>query len=405
MSGLRPAYVLPLRWDDDRGLDELTRYLRRLAAYADVVVVDGSSQRVFDRHHEAWHDLVQHVAPATDLGFANGKVNGVTTGIRLAGAEQVVIADDDVRYDAAGLAEVARLLDDADLVRPQNYFCPFPWHARWDTARSLLNRAVGADYPGTLGVRRSTFLAMGGYDGDVLFENLQLIRTVEAHGGVVHNAAGLFVRRRPPEVATFWSQRVRQAYDDFAQPARLLLALAVVPAVVSACTCRAYRCLAAGAITTVGLAEVGRRRAGGRTVFPASSSLLAPVWVLERGVCSWLAMWVRLRHGGVSYAGRRLTVAATSSRQLRREFGAGPAGRGPAVCAEARHLVGAVAERLLRRQPTPAEGDGGPTGVDRDPVLGDEPEVAADQQRPVRTGHDGRARGAPVRGAPSGCAS
>ena len=38
-----------------------------------------------------------------------------------------------------------------DLVRPQNYFEPLPWHARWDTARTLLNRGLGRDYPGTLG--------------------------------------------------------------------------------------------------------------------------------------------------------------------------------------------------------------------------------------------------------------
>ena len=89
-----------------------------------------------------------------------------------------MIADDDVRYDEAALTAVHRLLGRADLVRPQNYFDPLPWHAWWDTGRTLLNRALGADYPGTLAVRRSTFLAMGGYDPDVLFENLELIRTV-----------------------------------------------------------------------------------------------------------------------------------------------------------------------------------------------------------------------------------
>ncbi|SNT63817.1 hypothetical protein SAMN05216276_110512 [Streptosporangium subroseum] len=115
--------------------------------------------------------------------FANGKVNGVITGLRRARPEHVIIADDDVRYGGSEPARLDALLKRADLVRPQNRFDPMPWHARWDSARTLLNCGFGADHPGTFGVRRSTFLAMGGYDGNVLFENLELIRTVGAHGG------------------------------------------------------------------------------------------------------------------------------------------------------------------------------------------------------------------------------
>ena len=53
------------------------------------------------------------------------------------------------------LAKVIAALATADVVRPQNYFQPLPWHARWDTGRMLLNRVTGGDWPGTLGVRRS----------------------------------------------------------------------------------------------------------------------------------------------------------------------------------------------------------------------------------------------------------
>ena len=148
-----------------------------------------------------------------------GKVSGVRTGVRLASHEKVVIADDDVRYDPAALRRVAQLLESHDLVRPQNYFSRLPWHARWDTARTLLNRCLGRDYPGTLAVRRSRLLAMGLYDGDVLFENLELIRTVRAHGGSTVAPLDLYVARVPPSAAHFWGQRTRQAYDDFALPA------------------------------------------------------------------------------------------------------------------------------------------------------------------------------------------
>ncbi|MGI9121136.1 MAG: hypothetical protein ACR2G7_13625 [Acidimicrobiales bacterium] len=121
------------------------------------------------------------------------------------------------------------LLVHADLVCPQNHFDPLPWHARWDSARTLLNRAAGIDMPGTLGVRRSVVLRAGVYDGDSLFENLELIRTMQAVGGPAVSAPDLFVRRLPPTAEHFWSQRVRQAYDDLALPPRLAAELALLP--------------------------------------------------------------------------------------------------------------------------------------------------------------------------------
>jgi hypothetical protein len=316
-DGMWLDYVLPLRWEDDTGLDELTGYLRTLTQHARVIVVDGSPAALFARHARRWRGLATHVRPDPGLRHANGKVAGVTTGLRLARAERVVIADDDVRYDGAALAAVHSLLDHADLVRPQNHFDPLPWHALWDTARTLLNRSLGADYPGTFGVRRAFFEEMGGYDGDVLFENLELIRTVRAHGGTEARPLGLYVRRLPPDAGQFWSQRVRQAYDDLAQPLRLATFLAVLPAVATALLRRRYAPPAAAALLAIALAEAGRRRGGGRRVFPWAASLFAPVWVLERAVCAWLAVAAALR-GGVPYAGRRLRTAAHSTRTLRR---------------------------------------------------------------------------------------
>ncbi|MDG4805714.1 glycosyltransferase [Micromonospora sp. WMMD1120] len=302
------TYVLPLRWHTDTGLAELTDYLRWLAARVDVVVVDGSPPDLFARHGEAWRGLVRHRPPDPDRQGLNGKVVGVHTGIDAARHEQVVIADDDVRYDEAGLHAVHRLLDRVDLVRPQNYFYPLPWHAWWDTGRTLLNRALGDDYPGTLAIRRSTFLAMGGYDADVLFENLELIRTVRAYGGVEAAPAWLYVRRLPPDAAHFRGQRVRQAYDDLAQPVRLLTALAVLPTMAVAS--RRPRLLLGLTLTVVALAETGRRRAAGNAVFPASTALAAPLWLLERGVCSWLAVAQRVLLGGVRYHHTRIRQPA-----------------------------------------------------------------------------------------------
>jgi hypothetical protein len=316
-EALRCSYLVPIRWADGEGREGLAAHLATLAALgAEVIVADGSEPEVFGANRAAFAPHVSaHVPPDPDLRCLNGKVAGVLTAVRLASREALVIADDDVRHDRETLARTIALLDDHDLVRPQNFFRPLPWHARWDTARTLLNRSFGRDYPGTLAVSRSLLERIGGYDGDVLFENLELIRTVAAAGGREAAPLDLYVPRLPPSTRHFLGQRVRQAYDDFALPARMALWLAIVPSLLLAAVRRRPTPPLVAAAGAIGLAETGRRRAEGRAVFPASASLLAPLWLLERAVCAWLALAVRVRRGGVAYAGSRIRVAA--NRRLR----------------------------------------------------------------------------------------
>lgn len=385
-------YVLPLRWADDEGLDELTDYLRWLSGQIRVLVVDGSPAPLWERHHVAWSQHVRHVRP--ERACRNGKVAGVLTGMGLVSGERVVVADDDVRYDDQSLRAVLDRLATADVVAPQNVFEPMPWHTRWDTARSLLNRAFAADYPGTLAVRASTFRAMGGYDGDVLFENLELMRTVRAAGGRVDRPRWLYVRRRPPAAGRFWSQRVRQAYDDLAQPARLTWSLAAGPGALWLLATGRARWLAGSAAGTVLLAELGRRRDGGRTVYPPSTVLFAPLWVAERAVCVWWAVGLRLTRGGVSYAGQRIRVAAHRPRTIRRRLAAQSARpvRPGARGAEVADLVGPVAERFERGPTAPAQGHRASAAVDHLTAGGGQPEVAAHQEWPVPVRRDRRRR-------------
>jgi hypothetical protein len=312
------SYVLPLRAERPLLDGELTAYLRSVAGMAELLVVDGSEAAVFSAHAAAWGTFARHLPVDADLATPNGKVGGVLTGIRHARHERVVLADDDVRYDAASLRSVAATLDGAHVVRPQNYFSPLPWHARWDTGRILLNRLLGGDWPGTLAVRRSALLATGGYDGSVLFENLELVRTVAAAGGREALRDDVFVLRRPSTTRHFLGQRVRQAYDELARPERLAAQLAVVPVMAALAAGGRWGALAAGAAAVASLAEAGRRKGGGERVFPASASLLAPLWLLERGVCSWLAVGTRLLGRGVGYRGTVLARAATPVAELRR---------------------------------------------------------------------------------------
>jgi len=312
---------MPIRAAAALPRDELAPYLRWLTERAETIVVDGSPGAIFAAHGAAWADAIAaglcHVPPAAELATEMGKVGGVLTGLRLASHARVIIADDDVRYDEGTLTRMAEALDFAEVVRPQNYFDPLPWHACWDTGRMLLNRVTGGDWPGTIGVRRSVLAATGGYDGRALFENLELVRTVVAAGGREALHDEIYVARRPPTAHHFWSQRVRQAYDELARPGRLAVQLAVLPAAVVLAASGRGRVLAAGAIATGLAAELGRRRKGGARVFPARTSFFGPVWLAERAVSSWLAVGARVLLGGVPYRGRILRHAATPLRTLR----------------------------------------------------------------------------------------
>jgi len=292
--------------------------VNQLASVVEMIVVDGSDDHLFSVFDQVCIPSVIHVHP--DPAFRlmrNGKVRGVLTGLRLARHECLIVADDDVRYSQANIQHVTGALAAGDVVRPQNYFSPLPWHARIDTARSLINRITGGDWPGTLAVRRSTLLRAGGYDGDVLFENLELVRTVQATGGREVRRDDLFVRRLPPSTRHFWRQRVRQAYDEFARPARLAVAMAAFPLALFLLWRHQFVGAALVAIALpISLAEIGRRRLGGRNVFPWTASLCAPLWAIERSICAWAAMIVRATRGGVSYNGVVVRIAAHSCREL-----------------------------------------------------------------------------------------
>ncbi|HUP40935.1 MAG TPA: glycosyltransferase family 2 protein [Vicinamibacterales bacterium] len=315
---MEASYILPIRTDTPAP-DELISYVRDLASRCEVIVVDGSSAPVFASFGARCGAAVRHVRP--DVAFstlANGKVAGVMTGLRLASHDRIVVADDDVRYDTEALERVVCALGDAEVVRPQNYFDPLPWHARVDTARSLINRVTGGDWPGTLAVRRSVLLRTGGYDGNVLFENLELVRTVLAAGGRESAPRDLYVRRLPPTSDHFVSQRVRQAYDEIARPLRLAAWLSLLPLFSVVARAGGARAVTSVLALFIVPAEIGRRIGGGTRVFPATTAVVAPVWICERALTAWLAVGARAVLGGVPYRGRILRTAATPMRKLRR---------------------------------------------------------------------------------------
>ena len=318
------TYVLPIRVTEPEG-PETAAYLQRVSRLAEVIVVDGSDPDVFAAHARDWPEAVCHVPPDERFRHHAGKAQGVHTGVARATHDHVVVADDDVRWTDDQLRRIDHLLESFDFVRPQNVFDPRPWHASWDTGRTLLNRVFGGDHGGTVAFRKDRFDAAGGYDGRALFENLELERTIEAVGGRASVALDVIVVRRPPTTAHFLRQRVRQAYDEFARPHRLVAQLALLP-IVGTAALAGHGAAATGALLLVGVvvAEGGRRRAAGTSAYPATAALWAPLWLAERAVTSWLAVGCRVLFGGVRWGDRRMALAANSPTELAARVGATP---------------------------------------------------------------------------------
>jgi hypothetical protein len=229
----------------------------------------------------------------------------------MASFENVILADDDVVYEPSDIERMCELLRDSDLVVPQNFFRPLPWWARLESGRILLNRACrrAGDYPGTHGLRRSTFERIGPYDGDVLFENEELRRHFCRHGARVRYARNFLIARRPPSFAKFREQRLRQAYEDLDLPAKTAAFAALLPLgalgglVGGTAAVAGYGALIAA---TGALLAARGRRDGAAAVIPRSACLWAPLWVLERMVTVYGAAWLKLAQGGCTYGGRRI---------------------------------------------------------------------------------------------------
>jgi hypothetical protein len=290
------------------------RYFRKLArAGCEVIVVDGSPPEVFDSHALAWGTACRHATVDPRYRYLNGKVNGVHTGVDLASCERIVLADDDIRYTSDDIARACSLLERHEMVRPQNYLTPLPWWARTESARMLINRGAlrAGDYPGTCAFRRSTCLRVGHYDGDVLFDNEEIVRHFALSGADVLCATDFFVLKRPPTFDKWLEQRPRQAYEDFVMRAKTLLFASLVPAALALAlfaggpALLAFAGFVSLASVLVALRGLLRDRAYG--FFPAWTVLYAPLWVLERALSVYWAFYWRVRYGGYPFGAALLS--------------------------------------------------------------------------------------------------
>ena len=323
---MRATYLLPIRRTDfgESEAADLREYFSMLShAACEVIVIDGSAPEIFARHHRTWANACRHEPVDPRFEFLNDKVNGVHTGVALATTEKIILADDDVRYTKLDIERVCALLDDFEVVRPQNYLVPLAssrcvsehgqdvhatlsFWARMESARMLINRATlrTADYPGTCAFRRSPMLRCGEYDGDVLFDNEELIRHFARHGARICYAIDLFICKRPPTLRKWLEQRPRQAYEDFGLRFKTLvftslLPIAIVLALIDARVLLIF-------LLPIFIAFTGWLRGSARKYFPLHICLFAPLWVFERALSTYWAFYWLIARGGYPFGERVL---------------------------------------------------------------------------------------------------
>ena len=308
-------YLLPIRREKFSRFEaqDFADYFKKLArAGCEVLVIDGSPPEVFSEHAKVWADVCRHKPVDPRFKNLNDKVNGVHTGVALASNEKIILADDDVRYDKIDIERMCALLDQFEVVRPQNYLrdAVRVW-ALAEAARMLINRATlrTADYPGTCGFRRQTFLNAGEYDGDVLFDNEELIRHFARRRARIAYENDFFIFKRTPSFRKWLEQRPRQAYEDFGLRSKTILFASVLPISIAICVFRGVLGFAVFFLLiwagSAAIAVIGRRRGTASQYFNWQSCPLACLWVFERAISTWLAFYWRIRYRGYPF-GRRL---------------------------------------------------------------------------------------------------
>ena len=255
----------------------------------------GPPPRSSRRTPRAWGALVRHVPPSRASSPPMGKVGGVLTGVRLAPRDE---ADRRGRRRALRRAHAAprsrTRSTSADVVRPQNYFDPLPWHARWDTGAHAAQPRRGRRLAGD--ARRSPLAAdrrRGRLRRPRDVREPRAVRTVVAAGGREAVLSTSFVPRRPCDRAALLvaagAPGVRRARAPGAAGVAARRA-AGGPSPARAPDAGGCSPRAAPAAVAAVAGGSARRRGGGRACFPASTPLLrAGLGRRARGL-RWLAV-------------------------------------------------------------------------------------------------------------------
>lgn len=279
--------------------------LRDLATYlstvglsdCDVVILDASPRLQFDVQRQTLRWVGRHMPVPAAYRLSDGSIDLVRAAAEVAACEKVIVATEDVRYSAVELEQICQLLDSHEVVEPQDYLEPLPWWGGVEAARILVHRGIEPqpDHGPTFGFRRTTVRGLRTLE--LTDANDDQVRRLVATGAEVFPAYDVFVRREPPAFDDWLSQRPRHAGDDFTMPVKTAFFFALMPLLALVALLGGTR-LAGGYAGVIAFASVVlaiRGRSGAATVFPLRAVFFAPLWVFERSVSVYWALFRKLR--------------------------------------------------------------------------------------------------------------
>lgn len=285
-------------------LRDLASYLSTLGvAGCDVVVLDPSPRLQFELNARILRWVGRHVAVRPEHRAHSGSIDPVRTAAALAACEKVIVAAEDVRYTPDAIGQICDLLEMHEVVEPQDYLDPLPWWGGIEAGRILLHRGIEPqpDHGATFGFRRSAVRSLRALE--VLDADDQA-RRLSAAGAEVFPASSVFVRREPGALDEWLSERPRVAGDDFALPMKSVFFFSLVPMLLLLAAIGGLR-LAGGYASVIAFASFAlalRGRAGAASFFPLRACLYAPLWVFERSVSVYWALFRKLRGTDVAAA-------------------------------------------------------------------------------------------------------
>jgi hypothetical protein len=278
-------------------LRELAQYLSSLGvAGCDVVILDASPRMQFELNSRILRWVGNHTPVRADHCTAGGSVDLVRAASTLAACEKVIVAAEDVRYTPEAIGQVCDLLEMHEVVEPQDYLEPLPWWGGIEAGRMLVHRGIEPqpDHGATFGFRRSAVRGLRQLPADA-FEDQA--RRLAAAGAEVFAASNVFVRRQPAALDEWLTERPRAAGDDFALPVKAAFFFSLLPMLTLLALLGGLR-LAGGYASVIAFASVAiaiRGRSGAGAFFPLRACLFAPVWIFERSISVYWALFRKLR--------------------------------------------------------------------------------------------------------------
>jgi hypothetical protein len=290
---------------DTDALRDLAHYLSTVAVTdCDVIVLDASPRVDFEQNARILRWVGRHMAVRADMYTPSGTVDVLRAAAAASACEKVIVAAPDVRYTPVAIEQLCQLLDLHEVVEPQDYLDPLPWWGGIEAGRMLVHRGIEPqpDHGATFGFRRGALHTLRGLASHEAGEDA--VRRLVAHGAEVHPATDVFVRRNPPELGQWIESRPRFAGDDFALPMKSAFFFALVPLLVLLATVGGLRLALsyAGVIAFASIALALRGRVGAGAFFPLRTCFFAPLWIAERSVSVYWALYRKVTRADVAAA-------------------------------------------------------------------------------------------------------